>query len=283
MTESENTTTPLTPSERALRSPAVTTRHSQEVIDRFRRELHKPLVTDRKSKRVEICIMKFNQPELEAKCVKSIIDNTEHPYKVNLYDNRVNSSNTSKVWNKFIKESRCPYVLIIDSDCVVTKGWLTEMMDVFKKKKDAGMVVPFMDGSSAPDNQRIKPRNILRPEDGILNADNFAVNGSCILFHRETILKKIGLFREDFCLYGQDSEMELRIRYRTPYKVYITYNAIVYHGVKEGNTWGSSMSALKAYNEGKLDFFMDAHYASELAVYYRNKYLNEGNVHRGVN
>src|SRR3972149_6350445 len=52
-----------------------------------------PLVSEKESKRVEIIILKYKNPDVEAKCLEYIIKNTDWPYKLTVYDNRNNTAN----------------------------------------------------------------------------------------------------------------------------------------------------------------------------------------------
>src|SRR3990167_2655342 len=104
-----------------------------------------PLLDDKEIKRVEIIVLKYKSPDMEKDCVSRIIEYTQWPYKLNIFDNRGNGPNTAKAWNKLIRESTCDYILFIDSDSFVYNTirernrhpvpngicWLTEMMKAF--------------------------------------------------------------------------------------------------------------------------------------------------------
>ena len=50
--------------------------------------VEKPLLDDSKIDRVEIIILKYKSPIIETNCINRIIDNTTHPYKLTIFDNR---------------------------------------------------------------------------------------------------------------------------------------------------------------------------------------------------
>src|SRR3989344_3682584 len=51
-------------------------------------QIERPLPTDRELKRVEILVLNYKAPEIEAECARRLIQHTNWPYKLNLFDNR---------------------------------------------------------------------------------------------------------------------------------------------------------------------------------------------------
>lgn len=210
-------------------------------IDRL---VHRQIPNDSDLKRVDICLMKWHLPEMELDCIRQIIENTDHPYNLRVFDTRALSEfqgeaagiNTSKIWNRFLRESTCDYVCIMDTDAFVTKGWLKEIMKVFEKHKDAGLVGPVSSVLGVPEIQ-IKTR---------LNAPPFAIDGHlsgyCFVLKRE-MLKDIGYYDEDYYYYGQDSDYAERILESNKWKMYICPEATVDHG--RGGEWSLSTNSVK--------------------------------------
>ena len=165
----------------------------------------KPLTNDKDTRRVEIIMLKFKEaPEVIDKAIHNIIHNTNHPFKLTIFDNRLNSANTSKIWNKLISETTCDYILVIDSDAFVPKCepcWLSRMMESID---ETGLVVPV---SSCGGGAR---QHVLRAEEYpsfVINKDIWS--GFCFLFKKE-LYENIGKFDERFYIYGQDSEWAFR-------------------------------------------------------------------------
>ncbi len=174
-----------------------------------------PLTTEQETKRVEIIVLKYKDPEVEKKCVAHIVENTDHPFKLNLYDNRPNVSNISKIWNKLIKESTCDYVCIMDSDVFVPKGWLTKLMESIEY-----VALPMVTETSCSEQRASKPEN--KPP----KKANGVFAGQCVLYKKE-IFDKVGYFDEDFYLYGQDSEWAHR--FNKKFKAIIRPDVLVEH------------------------------------------------------
>lgn len=164
-----------------------------------------PLTDDKETRRVEIIMLKFKEsPEVIDKAISKIIHNTNHPFKLTIFDNRLNTANTSKIWNKLIRESTCDYVLLIDSDAFVPNVepcWLTRMMESIDK---TGLVIPV---SSCGGGAR---QHVTHAEDYQSFETNSDIwSGYCFLFKKD-IVDKIGEFDERFYIYGQDSEWAFR-------------------------------------------------------------------------
>jgi hypothetical protein len=167
-----------------------------------------PVRDDREIQRVEIIVLKFKEPpEVIDKCISRIIHNTDWPFKLTIFDNRPNTPNTSRIWNKLINEATCRYVLIMDSDAFIPAKktdpcWLTRMMESID---ETGFVIPV---SSAPGGAH---QHVSGPEaypSKVLNKDVWS--GYCFLFDKAGLLK-VGMFDERFYIYGQDSEFAHRV------------------------------------------------------------------------
>ena len=176
-------------------------------IAKIRKLAKVPLKNDEEIKRVEIVVLKFKEPpEIIDKCISRIIHNTDWPFKLTVFDNRQNPPNTSKIWNKLIKESTCRYVLIMDSDAFIPAKktepcWLTRMMESID---ETGYVIPV---SSAPGgaNQHVKGPKPYAP---IHTMNKGIWSGFCFLMDKD---KNALTFDERFYIYGQDSEFAHRV------------------------------------------------------------------------
>lgn len=166
-----------------------------------------PMTDDSQTKRVEIIMLKFKEkPEIIDEAIHNIIHRTNWPFKLTIFDNRLNTANTSRIWNKLIKESTCDYVCIIDSDAYVPDVgpcWLTRMMESIDQ---TGIVIPVSDASGGAHQQVSKAEKYpsFERNQGIWS-------GYCFLVYKG-VFEKFGFFDERFYIYGQDSEWACRTR-----------------------------------------------------------------------
>lgn len=178
--------------------------NAQERIAKIRKLAAVSMQSDVDLRRVEIIMLKFKEaPEVIDKAISRIIHNTDWPFKLTIFDNRPNTANTSRAWNKLTSEATCDHILIIDSDAFVPvrkegeKCWLTKMMESIDT---TGIVIPV---SSAPGGAH---QHVQGPEpypSYVMNKDVWS--GYCFLFKR-SVVWDLNHFNEKFYIYGQDSE-----------------------------------------------------------------------------
>lgn len=175
--------------------------------------------------RVDILLIKYQHPQIECDAIASLLYNTDWPYILTIYDNRGGTKNMAWVWNRFVANSKTKFQIIVDSDVVFTKNWLTQMMDTMLYHKDAGIVVPATNQC----NEGIQVyKDRTKAPDITLESDTGLVSGFCFLM-RKAILKDTGGFDERFGFYGQDSEFFVRVHLLTKWKVFVEPRSYVIH------------------------------------------------------
>lgn len=231
--------------------------------DDFIEKIERPLADDKDINRVEIIVLKYKDPATEKDFFNHLVDYTSHYYKLTFFDNRPNSGNTAKIWNKLIKEATCDLIVIMDTDAFVAPGWLEPLVKTIKEYPDCVMAVPVMGGSTATPIQSTE-HNIHALSFSIAKG---AVSGFCFLIHKQRFLE-IGEFDEDFYIFGQDSEICDRIS-SSKYHIRVCPASLVYHGTPPepgSQIWNFSRSTRKAATEGEFKWELDTLYASELAT-----------------
>ena len=208
-----------------------------------------PMRTESEMRMVEIIMLKWKRPEIESKCAQLIIENTEWPFKLNIYDNRNNTANTARIWNKLIKDSTCDYICIIDSDAFVPKAepcWLTRMMQTLLWP-GCRMVLPLTDNCSTPEQKE--------PLQSYGTQERFTGiwSGFCFLFHK-SLIARVGPFDEDFVGYGQDSEFAARME-RKCGGAYIRKDVFVQH--LHGASFKVDQDAANADREYARDLYLE--------------------------
>ena len=68
-----------------------------DALNEFYEQLTEPLADDNEIKRVEIVVLKYKSEDVEKDCLTKLIECTQHPYKLVVYDNRPNSANMSSL------------------------------------------------------------------------------------------------------------------------------------------------------------------------------------------
>ena len=238
-----------------------------DIIERIKKvhELSKiPMKSEREIKRVDIIMLKYKEePRVIDEAISRIINGTNWPFKLTVYDNRPNTANTARIWNKLIADSTCDYQLIIDSDAFVgltEPCWLTRMMESID---ECGIVYPIGDnvgglngGFNGPAEYGSKIKMPDNVNDEMVAAADRVASGYCFLVKRD-VLKKTGWFDENFMIYGQDSEWSWRCNKAT--------GAIIRTDVFVKHMSGYSFN--KADKAGEVDSYADRTYARRLFLY----------------
>lgn len=155
-------------------------------------------------KRVNILMLTYNQPQLEADCLSSIVKLTEHLYSITVHDNRGGNTNLAQIWNKLIRESVHSYLLFLNSDTVVERGWLSKLISTFEEIPRLGAIGPVTNRCG----YKYQIRRIAQPRPNFQEAE---ISGFCLLTKKE-IFNKVGYFDEEFDFYGQESEWLVRVK-----------------------------------------------------------------------
>lgn len=232
-----------------------------ERMKRIRKLSLIPMKTEREMRMVEIIILKFKEePKVINACVTRIVNYTQWPFKLTIYDNRQNTANTAKIWNKLIRESTCDYVALIDSDAFVsqtTPCWLTRLMESVDKRGIVYSVGDNVGGINGGVTEAVEyPKEIFIPEDvkryKVRPAEE--VCSGYFFLVKKSVMEKVGWFDEDFYLYGQDSEWCWRAKKTTGF--IIRPDVFIAHI--------GSYSAVKDDKTGFVDRMPDRQFARHL-------------------
>lgn len=209
---------------------------------------------------VSIIILTRNGLEYTKLCITSIQNNTDENYELIFVDNdskdgtaqylkTVKNSTTieNKVnrgfaggCNQGLKIARGKYIVLLNNDTVVTKGWLTKMISWLKQDPSIGIV--------GPRSNRVLHEQWIRPEPYHANTleeiEQFAriwskkvaqkgylaskISGLCMVFRRE-LINRIGGFDERF-FPGNFEDVDFSIRTRiSGKKLWVASDVFIHH------------------------------------------------------
>lgn len=163
---------------------------------------------------VETIIIRYDNKKVEDECIQSVIEHTDHPYHLTVYDNYPHNDNLGKLWNRLIERSDAPYICLLNSDTKVTDGWLTKLVEVFEKEKDAGIVGPVTNSSRNTQSTE-PPLNFYNVVDFssysiARSGKRECLSGFCLVFPRR-VWEQVDGFAEHYGFYGQENEFIDRI------------------------------------------------------------------------
>lgn len=221
---------------------------------------------------VDIVICVYNAVEETLDCLKSIARNTSVPHTVTIIDDKsgdttrmqLRSYVQGKPWIRLIENeknlgytksanigmsrSTAEWVVLLNSDTIVTPGWLEGMFEAVEAHPKAAMIGPLSNAASwqsVPELHDVKggwssnplPEGV-RPEDVSQLVNNLSpkqmpeatlLNGFCTLMKRE-VIEQVGYLDEvAFPMgYGEENDLCLRVR-KAGYTLVVADHVYVYH------------------------------------------------------
>jgi|SRR5271166_331676 len=229
------------------------------------RSVHDPGVVD-------IIVPVYNALRIVKQCLNSVVERTEWPYRliivddcsdktthryltefaaehpqVNMYRNNKNRGFAATV-NRGIKAGNGKFVCVLNSDVLVTPGWLTKM--VFALNADprnqicnpctnntAVIDVPFQPGASYIDMNKALECSSFRRYPEIMPT------GFCFMFKRQ-LLEDVGLFDEAYVSYGEETDFWMKTVWRVRNGEYLQYRAVLADDTYIFHERGSSFTQL---------------------------------------
>ncbi len=220
----------------------------------------------------EIIVPVYNGHDVVARCLRALQDNTDTPFAVLVVDDgsreyttrlldaivegddrfrihrRAINRGYTKSINEAVKLTSADWVVILNSDTVVSKGWLGKLHQAAALNPQAGMVGPLSNAAtwqSVPQvknadntwsqNDFISPEIIEQVQQKVAAASECAypeaplLNGFCTLIAR-AVFETAGLFDEEAFPQGYGEEVDMCLRATLAgFKLIIADNCFVYH------------------------------------------------------
>jgi GT2 family glycosyltransferase len=184
---------------------------------------------------VSIIIINFNGGDIVHECIRSIYETVMNRFEIILIDNKSSDNSSEKCKKKWpeikliqneknigltarnigIKESKGEFIVFLDSDTVVTNGWLKNLIQSFKENGD-GLYQPKLLEKNRPDviNSAGNMINILgmgfsrgkgeKDEGQYEKFQEIGYTSGACTFTSTEIIKKIGNINNIFFSYHDD-------------------------------------------------------------------------------
>lgn len=178
-------------------------------------------------KKVEIIVIGYNLPEIEAECIASVERNTFHPYLLTFFDNYGSGLTLTQVWNRLIENSKQDYICLLNNDTLVYPYWLTKLVETLSYDPDYAFAGPSTNNAGGRYQQKISSYEEACRYTGIGEEVSEPLVGFCLLFRKKT-WRALGGFDERYTLYGQESDF-IRRGQEKGYKQVWRHDSFVFH------------------------------------------------------
>lgn len=211
--------------------------------------------------KTSIIVLTFNGLELNKKCIKSILKNTEGDFEIVIVDNassdgtveylkslddsriniEYNKNNVgfAKGNNQAAKVAKGDLLVFLNNDTEVTKNWLGPLQKAIDSKDVgvAGAKLLYPDGkiqhagvAFSPDNM---PRHVYRRFDSDFPAANKerelqSVTGACLAIKKE-LFSKIGGFDEEYVNGLEDVDLCFKVKEMGLKVMYCPDSVVIHH------------------------------------------------------
>lgn len=224
---------------------------------------------------VGIIIAIWGESEYLPGCIDSIKRHTSD-YGIRVIDTLEPRISLGKAWNEGMKQLDTDYYCILNDDAIVTERWIENMLEIYEKESNVGVVVPVL--SNFPG--QFRPFRLSIPEgrkiDTSYDPGDYTIEeideigkairhdygctyrvskrrgddlcGACMLFHRD-IFELTGGFDEGYePAWKEDSDFFFRVDY-LGYKLVLCNYSFVFHYA--GKT-AEKVSAVETIDHAKL-------------------------------
>ncbi|MFW5961143.1 MAG: glycosyltransferase, partial [Desulfohalobiaceae bacterium] len=235
-------------------------------------DLYEHQLSTRRTPGADIIICVHNALEETRQCLSSLLNKTSHPYRLILINDGSNQETTlylqrfaqehpgtillynsepqgyTKAANQGLKAASADYIILLNSDVLVTRCWLERIIECGESDPGIGIVGPLSNAASYQSVPRIWGDSgdwDLNPLPAGISIEHMAeavfqlssrafprapfINGFCYAIKKE-VLSRVGyLDEESFPMgYGEENDYSIRTR-NAGYSLAIADHAYVYH------------------------------------------------------
>ena len=235
-------------------------------------------------RKCDIVIPVYKSPEWVKLCVYSIFKNTsldvlEHVYLINDCDDEltINCLNNlkqkySKIvilqneknlgfigsTNRGMRESTADYVLLLNTDCIISKGTIEKMISHCEKNRKIGLICPISSNAANltlemfPGFSFMSMDSLLEKKFKGLNFDACTVVGNCLMVTKECI-KKTGYLDEAYGMgYGEETDYQFKAM-EQGFEAKVAIDTYVFH--KAEVSFGTSKEKQERLQKNRDLFF----------------------------
>ena len=162
-------------------------------------------------------------------------------------------------------DQNADFILLLNNDTVVEKGFLEPLINKFNAEDQAGIVAPQINYFSQPKRiwsaggkiSKVRGSGFAisnKLDNEIPQTDRYVdfVSGCCMLIKAQ-VFKRVGLFDEKFFLYVEDTDLCFRVK-KAGYRIFVTPQSKIFHKVNSSTKNDFSVLPLYYTTRNRLYF-----------------------------
>lgn len=167
-----------------------------------------------------IVVVKYRNPIVEQRCIRSVVEQTNGPYTLVVVDNGVKNENLSVIWNRWMHRLG-GYVCLLNSDCWIEHGdWLEKLCEPFHDFARVLATGPTTNaGAGTAQDKEPRAKKCITV--------NRMLSGFCLVMNTD-YASMLGGFEETAPFYGQESDL-LRRGHKAGYATLWRKDVFVWH------------------------------------------------------
>ena len=202
----------------------------------------------------KVILMNDNSDELTCNCIR----NLEKKYpKIEVYKNENNLGFIKNV-NRGMDKTTAEYILLLNTDCLVSKNTIPKLIDHMEKNKKIGLICPISSNAAnlsydIPEHYSYMQVNDLFYENFKgMNFDACTVVGNCLMISR-VCMQKTGYLDEIYGMgYGDETDYQFKA-HEQGFEAKVAIDTYVYH--KSEVSFGTSPEKQKRLDHNRAIFF----------------------------
>ena len=202
----------------------------------------------------KVILMNDNSDELTENC----IENLKRKYdKIEVYKNEQNLGFIKNV-NRGMDKTEADYILLLNTDCMLSKNTIPKLIDHMEKNKKIGLICPISSNAAnlsydIPENYSyMQVDELFYKNFKGMNFDACTVVGNCLMISREC-MEKTGYLDEVYGMgYGDETDYQFKA-HAQGFEAKVAIDTYVFH--KSEVSFGTSPEKQKKIDHNRQIFF----------------------------
>lgn len=230
----------------------------------------------------KIILMNDNSDEMTCKCIRNLEEKYKQEYNIIVSKNEKNLGFIKNV-NKGLDLSNANYVLLLNTDCLVSKNTIPKLIEHVNKNPKIGLICPISSNAANLSLDIFKNYSYMQMNELLeknfygMDFDACTVVGNCLMITRDCI-EKVGYIDEIYGMgYGDETDYQFKA-HEKGFEAKVAIDTYVFH--KSEVSFGTSPEKQAKLEHNRKIFFdrWGKEYNEKMAVYVNNdpiKYIND--------